>query len=113
MSPARRRAWPRLCVAMTIFDAIAGDGGDDVFDGFGCCRIEAGGGFVEEEQVWLQGEGARQCQPLLFAAGEFTCRAVFQMQELDAVEQAGNGDVIRRAMRGLKCEGNVCRCGPA
>ena len=74
ISSARRRAWPRLCVVMTMRVPAACDLADDALDLGGGAGIEARGGLVEEEDLGPQRPGAREREALLLAAGEHARR---------------------------------------
>ena len=59
-SPPRRRASPRLCVAITTLMPRAVMSGIDVLDRLGRRRVEARGRLVEEQHIRVRGEGPRQ-----------------------------------------------------
>lgn len=45
-------------------------------------RVEGGKGFVEQKGLRFDGEGARESDALLFAAGEFARRTIFEAGEM-------------------------------
>ena len=57
-------------------DAARADGANDVFDGLGGVRIEAGGRLVEKQDGRIARERACKRKPLLLAAGEAPCRSL-------------------------------------
>ena len=63
-------AWPRSCVAITIFTPDAATVADDVLDRLGGGRIEARGRLVEKQHLRIARERARQREALLLAARE-------------------------------------------
>jgi putative molybdopterin biosynthesis protein len=71
-------------------DAADGDGPDHVLDRFGRRRIEACGRLVEEEHLWVLGQRARECEPLLLAAGQLARRARAEPVEADQRQQLGD-----------------------
>ena len=58
-----------------------------IFDGAGGDRIERRGGFVHEDDVWFDGDGAGDAQPLGLAAGQAQARGAQAV--LDLVPQGG------------------------
>ncbi len=65
---------------------------------FGGVAIEAGEGFVEEEDVSFLGEGAGEEDTLLLAAGEFTDLAVVEVADSEGCEGVVNGLVVLRGV---------------
>src|SRR5262249_56212217 len=64
-------------------DPARSNDADDVRDRLGRGRVEARGRLVEQENLRLFGEGARQRQPLLLAAGELSRRAAAEAGKAD------------------------------
>ena len=60
------------------FDAGHGDRLHDLLNALGRCRIEAGGGLIKKQDLWVCRECSRQCQALLLAAGKSSCRAILK-----------------------------------
>ncbi len=90
MSPASRRACPRSCVAITILTPEAAVDADDVLDAVRRGGIEAGCGLVEEQDLGIAGERARQRQPLLLAARQPARRSVSESLEAHPTQKVGH-----------------------
>ncbi|MNO91653.1 hypothetical protein D3C76_832050 [compost metagenome] len=71
-------------------------GQDQLIEGGGTNRIEAGGGFVEKQDVRVQRQGPRQCCALDHAAGQGRGVLVRRRQR-----QAGQGQFHRRQVLGI------------
>lgn len=63
---------------------IGTDFANDSFDRFGRARVQAGGGFVEQQQARPHGPGARQSQTLALAAGEQAGTVAGAVRQADA-----------------------------
>jgi hypothetical protein len=79
-----------------LFDVVGGhqDGAllaaqveDEFVDFEARLGVEAGGGFIEEEDLWVVKHGERQGQPLLLSAGEFGVLRVALLPELQALQK--------------------------
>ena len=82
-SSPRRRAWPRLCVDITILVPDASKRLDHGLDLARRAGIEVRRRLVEEQHLRMQRPGARQRQALLLAAGEHARRAMRDMSQAD------------------------------
>ena len=78
-----------------------------VLDGAAGQRIERAEGFVEQQHLGLDGEGARDADALLHAAREFRRLLVDRVAEADHFEVAGAvfGDLLFRPVRPLRFHG--------
>ena len=65
------------------FDAARDDRADDIFDRFGRSRVEACGRLVEQQNLRLLGQCARERKAMLLAAGELPCRTIAEPVEAD------------------------------
>jgi hypothetical protein len=78
-------------------------------------RVEAGGGFIEDENLGGAGEDAGEADAAFFAGGKPMGRALFEADQADFVE--GIGDKLREVSGGqaelLWAEGNVFEDGGA
>ena len=70
ISSPRRRAWPRLCVVITILVPLAANLADDRLDLARRAGIEIRRGLVEEQHFGPERPRARERELLLLAAGE-------------------------------------------
>ncbi|MGX1273645.1 hypothetical protein RKD18_006839 [Streptomyces phaeoluteigriseus] len=75
------------------------DDGEDLADEFG---VEGGGGLVEEDDAGAEGEGARDGDALLLAAGELPGVGVGLVGEADAVEEFAGQFLGGRACRACR-----------
>lgn len=85
---------------------------DDVFDEADVVGVEVGGGFVEEEELGLEDEGAGEGDALGFAAGEFGGGLVGEVEEAEAVEDGGDAGGVT-LMAELEAEVDVVADGAA
>ena len=69
----------------------------DVLDRLGGGGVEAGGRLVEEQHGGIAGEGARQRQPLLFAAGQAPRRPALEARQPDIGHQFADAGFALRA----------------
>src|SRR6185503_10410946 len=69
------------------FHAACAHGANDVFDRFGCGRVEACGWFIEEQDAGVTRESARQREPLLLAARQAPSGPAIEPGEADFGQQ--------------------------
>src|SRR6516164_1593876 len=90
---------PRLAEVMRRhhhLDPARSNDADDVLDRLGRGRVEARGRLVEQENLRLFGESARERQPLLLAAGELSRRPAAEAAEADDSDEfVDAGSAIR------------------
>lgn len=85
--------------------AAGGEGADDVLDLARALGVEAGGGFVEDDEVWVVEEGLREADAAGHALGEVADDAVAGFVEADHAQEllgagadGGGGEVEERAV---------------
>ncbi len=70
-------------------------------------RVERGKRLVEQKGLWFDGEGAGESDALLFAAGEFARRAVFEASEMRLRDLSLDARIAFGGRQVVEAEGDI------
>ena len=71
-------------------DAITAEGREEIAEADALFRIEAGGGFIYDEEIGIVEEGLGDAEPTLHAARKFFDFLIFFVGEIDELDEVVN-----------------------